>query len=92
MNNKKEFNKQVAKNLRGICKDRQLKIQELENVMCVKKGYLSTIINTGSNISSYSLYKAMKYLDISIDELLEDIELRRLKEMANELGYEIKKK
>ena len=75
-------------NIKCVCKEKGIKIGELERSVNISKGYLSRMRKEGKGITLANAYFLAKQIDIPLDDLLnKDISKeRRIKELEEELA------
>ncbi len=66
------YTKTALSNIFILCKIKEIKIGEIEKSVGISPGYLSRMKKHTNAISFDTMVKISKYLDVSLDSLLED--------------------
>ena len=84
-----DANKQLYLNVKALCKANGMKMSDIENEICVTKGYLSRT----KGVSLSALIKIANIFDVSVDDILTGDFGKKveIKESVEELKSAVKK-
>ena len=83
----KELLRIFSLNVRYLCKQKGIRIGDLESRIGVSKGYISRLVSSEKAMSLANLWKIAQILETSIDDLLnEDMAIEhRIQELEEEI-------